>query len=271
MLRHGPRRRITSVLNRPLLLDAVRPTGERVVVRVTDTTDGGLDTGIEQALCVPNRNILAAPVAVVDEATFHRTAVVQRLLQGIEDEIGMCRPRHPPADDAAGEDVDDEGHVHEALPSRHVGEIRHPQGIRMRRPELPVHLVRRARGGLVSDRGPGLLAADCATQAHPPHQALHRTAGHRDALPAELPPDLAGAVDPEVGRVHSPDLLHEHLVLPSPGRGPGRIGTLRNMGVVGRRSDPQHSADRLDPVDRAVIVDEDDHGFERRSSSAIAK
>ena len=30
-------------------------------------------------------------------------------------------------------------------------------------------------------------------------------------------------------------------------------------------------ADRLDPIDRAVFVDEGDHGFERRSSSAIAK
>src|SRR3954447_19731884 len=53
MLRHGPRRRITSVLKRPLLLDAVRPTGERVVIRVTDAADRGFNTGFEQALCVP--------------------------------------------------------------------------------------------------------------------------------------------------------------------------------------------------------------------------
>src|SRR5215208_2640416 len=68
MLRQGPRRRITSVLNKPLLLDAVRPTGGRVVVAITNAADGGLNTGLEQALCVPNRNILAAPVAVMDEA-----------------------------------------------------------------------------------------------------------------------------------------------------------------------------------------------------------
>src|SRR5215207_8075821 len=141
----------------------------------------------------------------------------------------------------------------------------------MRCPELPVHLVRRARHSLVSDRGSGLLAADGAAQTHPPHQAFHRTAGHRDALPAELAPDLAGAVDPEIGRVHPLDLLHEHLVLPSPRRGLGRIGTLREAGVVARRGDPQHPADRLDPVDLTMIVDEGDHGFERRSSSAIAK
>src|SRR3954471_15681262 len=141
---------------------------------------------------------LAAPVAMMDEAALHRTAVVQRLLKSIEDEIRMRRPRHPPADDAAGEDVDDEGHVDEALPGRHVGEIRHPQGVRMRCLEVPVHLVRRAGRRLVSDGGPGLLAANGAAQAHLPHQALYRAAGHHDAFPSELPPDLAGAIDPEV-------------------------------------------------------------------------
>src|SRR4051794_36154479 len=100
--RHGPRRRITSVLNRPLLLDAVRPTGECVVVAVPDAADGGLDAGFEQALCISNRNVLAAPVAVVNETALCGMAVVQRLLQGIEDEVGLRRPRHPPADDAAG-------------------------------------------------------------------------------------------------------------------------------------------------------------------------
>ena len=34
------------------------------------------------------------------------------------------RPRHPPTQDTAGEDVDDEGHVNEALPGCHVGEVR---------------------------------------------------------------------------------------------------------------------------------------------------
>ena len=43
------------------------------------------------------------------------------------------------------------------------------------------------------------------------------------------------------------------------------------MGVVGRRGDRQHLADRLDPMRPAVIVDEGDHGLNRRSSSAWAK
>ena len=43
------------------------------------------------------------------------------------------------------------------------------------------------------------------------------------------------------------------------------------MVVIGRRGDRQHLADRLDPVRLAMIVDERDHGLNRRSSSAWAK
>jgi hypothetical protein len=42
------------------------------------------------------------------------------------------------------------------------------------------------------------------------------------------------------------------------------------MRMAGRRGDRQLAADRLGPVDPAVIVDEGDHGFDRRSSSAAA-
>ena len=49
------------------------------------------------------------------------------------------------------------------------------------------------------------------------------------------------------------------------------IGTPCHLLVVGRRGDRQQPADRLDPVRVAVIVDERDHGLDRRSSSAIAK
>jgi hypothetical protein len=38
-----------------------------------------------------------------------------------------------------------------------------------------------------------------------------------------------------------------------------------------RGRDRQHVADRLDPMRPTMIVDEADHGLDRRSSSAIAK
>src|SRR4051794_40595800 len=91
-----------------------------------------------------------------------RLAVVQRLLKSIKDEPGLRVPRHPPADDAAGEGVDDEGDVHEALPSGQVGEIGYPELVRLRHLELPVHLVGRARRRLVRHRRAGRLAMNYA-------------------------------------------------------------------------------------------------------------
>jgi hypothetical protein len=41
--------------------------------------------------------------------------------------------------------------------------------------------------------------------------------------------------------------------------------------VIGRWGDRQHLADRLDPMHLTVIVDERDHGLNRRSNSAWAK
>ena len=43
------------------------------------------------------------------------------------------------------------------------------------------------------------------------------------------------------------------------------------MSVIGGRGDLQHTTDRLDPVSPAIIVNEADHGLNRRSSSAWAK
>src|SRR4051812_40500673 len=43
------------------------------------------------------------------------------------------------------------------------------------------------------------------------------------------------------------------------------------MGVICGRGDRQHLADRLDPVDGAMLVDESDHFLNGRSSSAWAK
>ncbi len=48
---------------------------------------------------------------------------IMKRLSSIEDEARMCGPACPPTDNAACKGIDDEGHVDEALPSRHVGEV----------------------------------------------------------------------------------------------------------------------------------------------------
>jgi hypothetical protein len=108
-------------------------------------------------------------------------------------------------------------------------------------------------------------------QTHIPHQSRHRATGNIEALTFELPPDLARAVDAEVLIEDAPDLDLQRNILPGARRQPGGIPPLGRMGVIGRGGDRQDLADRLDPMRPTMIVDEGDHGLDRRSSSAIAK
>ena len=120
-------------------------------------------------------------------------------------------------------------------------------------------------------RRPDRLAADDALKADRPHQARHGAAGDLEALPPQLPPDLAHAIDLEVLGEDAADLGLQGRIPLRPRRQLGGIGPLGDMVVVGRWGDRQHLADRLDPMRLAVIVDERDHGLNRRSSSAWAK
>jgi hypothetical protein len=208
---------------------------------------------------------------VHEPAALDGTALVEGLLQRVQHKAGVRRARGAPADDAARVGVDHESHVDEACPGRDIGEVRDPQGIRPWRSELPVDAIERAVGRRAGNGGADLLASHDALQAHPAHQARDRAAGGHDPFPAELPPELAHTVDVEVRLPHAPDLDHERRVPSGPRWQPLQISALRRMGVVGGRGDRQQSADRLDPVDLAMIVKKGNHGFHRRSSSAWAK
>jgi hypothetical protein len=123
-----------------------------VVVAVADASHRRLDASFGQALGVFDRYVLAAPVAVMHEAaTMDGPPIVQRLLQGIEDETRVRRATGTPSHDAAGEGVDDKRHINKALPSGHVGEVGDPQHVRPGGLELPLDVVQRARRGLVAD------------------------------------------------------------------------------------------------------------------------
>jgi hypothetical protein len=70
---------------------------------------------------------------------------------------------------------------------------------------------------------------------------------------------------------YSPDIGLQGSVALRTGRQPARNGALGDVSMVGRRRDRQYPADRFDTVNLAMRVDERDHGFDRRSNSAIAK
>src|SRR4051794_5678742 len=229
-------------------------------------------TSSRRALRRPLESALAAAVAMVHQSRpLKRTPVIECLFESIENEAGFGRSRRPPADDPPGTDVDDEGDVDEALPGRDRGEIRQPPRIRPRRMELPVYLVTRTGRRFVADRRLHRLAADRAVKSHLLHQPRRRAAGDRDPLAAQLSPDLAHAVDPEVRLPDPADFRPKPDIALRAGWQARRIGPVRGARVIGRRSDRQQAADRLDTVDLTMRVEEGDHGFDRRSSSAIAK
>jgi hypothetical protein len=254
------------------LVEAVDGFGESVVVAVANAAHGGLEAGLGETLGVYYRHVLHAPVAVMDEpAAGYGSAIMKRLLQGIENEAGVSRAADPPADNAASIGVDHERHIDEARPGGDICEVRDPEHVRTRRLELAVHPVERAWRGFVADRRPHAPSADDALKTHRLHQPSHGAACHVLPLPHQLTPDLANAIDLEVLIEHAPDLHAEHCIPLDARRRRVRAAPPRVVSVIGGRGDLQLTTDRLDPVSPTMIVDERDHGLNRRSSSAWAK
>jgi hypothetical protein len=79
-----------------------------------------------------------------------------------------------------------------------IRKIRNPEPIRRGSLELSVHPVERAWSRFVRDRRADRLAPDNALKVHGPHEPSDGAPGDIDALPLQLPPDLAHAIDPEV-------------------------------------------------------------------------
>ena len=75
-----------------------------------------------------------------ETAALDGPAIMERLLQGIQDKTGVCGARYPPANDPPGKGVDDEGHIDEALPRRDICEIPEKRVA----PFRPMRLIRRA-------------------------------------------------------------------------------------------------------------------------------
>jgi hypothetical protein len=138
-----------------------------------------------------------------------------------------------------------------------------PETVRRGRREVSLHAVLWPVGDVDGHRRPHPPAPNDAGEALLPHEPLHRTSSHR-AVDAELvggrapplAPDLARAVEPPAGRPRAADRRPKHLV-PLHARCPtGRVATLPEPRVVRRLWRWQHRANRLDPTDVSVLVDE---------------
>ena len=108
-------------------VEAVDRLGERVVVGVADAADRRKDAGLGEAFGVADRDVLPAPIAVMNQpVALAGAASVERLLQRVENEARMRRSARSLADDLTGEGVDDEGDIDEPGPGCDVGEVRQP-------------------------------------------------------------------------------------------------------------------------------------------------
>ena len=84
-LRHGPRRWITSALNKPLTVSARALSYESLTL----PTDGSMPASASRSVYLIETD---APVAMMDEpGAPHRTTLMQGLLQRIEHETGVSR------------------------------------------------------------------------------------------------------------------------------------------------------------------------------------
>src|SRR5262245_20055760 len=161
----------------------------------------------------------------------------QRLLERIQDQVRMHRAGATPADDTARKHIDDESHVDEPRPSRDLCEIGDPELIRPNGSELALDQICRIFRLVAADGGSALAPTHGPSQPKRSHQSLDATAGDGDALPAELSPDLACAVDLEVLIPDPLDLLRDLDIAPNPLRRPLRLRLSRLALVVGSRGD----------------------------------
>lgn len=193
----------------------------------------------------------------------------QGLLQGVEDEVGVQGSADASAHDVAGEDVDNEGDVHETLPGRDICEVGDPKLVRPLRGELSIDAIERTRGRGIGPSGPYRLATHRAPQPFlGSHQSLDRAAGGLDALALQLPPHLARSIHLQIRLPEPLNVVRQHLVATNPRTAQGRIAAASHGTSISGRGDLQYLADRLDPEALAVPVDETVHHLLRRSSSA---
>ena len=73
-------------------VETVDGFGESIVIGISNTADGRFDTSFSQALGVFDRDVLAAPVAMVHKPdAMDWPPIMQGLLQRVEHEAGVSR------------------------------------------------------------------------------------------------------------------------------------------------------------------------------------
>lgn len=116
------------------LEQALHGLHERVVIRIADAADRGLDALQSQMLGVANRCVLSSRVAVTDQSTGRdrvpfTIALPLRDPQRSHHEIGAHARAGVPADNALGEHIHDERDIDQPGPGPHISEVGDPHTI----------------------------------------------------------------------------------------------------------------------------------------------
>jgi len=152
-----------------------------VVMAVAAPAHADGDAGLAEFLPVIAAGILAAPIAVMDQA-LGRPAIGQRHVERSDDQGGLHGRIHGPADDLARVQIEDGGEVEPALVGADVGDVGHPLLVRRGRGEIAVDDVVGDRRVVVGIGGDEAHARRLGMEACLPHQPSHPLAADPDAL-----------------------------------------------------------------------------------------
>jgi hypothetical protein len=180
------------------------------------------------------------------------SAVPDRHVERVQDQLGAQVVSHRPSHHAPGEHVQDHRQVQEALPGRDIGDIGGPQPIRPSSGEGPLDQVG-GWGGLGVAAGQAATSAPmAANQPGGPHQPGHPLAADLHAVvQAQLGMDPWRTVGTAAALMDLADLGGQRSVGAGPGawRPPG-------PGVVASARHTQHAAQQGDSVVCLLLIDQ---------------
>src|SRR5687768_9587971 len=115
----------------------------RVVVSISYAAHRGAHTHLSAALVEGNARVLPTAIAVMHD-TF-RAALREGHVEGCKHEIGAHLLTDRPTHHASAPRIEHDRQVNEPGPGRHVGNVRHPQAVRLVSNEAPLHQIRPRR------------------------------------------------------------------------------------------------------------------------------
>ncbi len=163
-----------------------------VIKAIADAPERRTDVGLAAPGAEGQRRVLTPVVRMVHDAG--GLPLGNGHLEGGQHELRPEVPGHRPADDAAAEDVEDDGEVEEAAAGGHVRDVGHPERVGPVGRELALDEVRSFRvAGLARRR----LGSATPADAHDPvlaHEPGHALLANAEAFVLEVLVDAERAV-----------------------------------------------------------------------------